>query len=66
MEFIFQGEGAPSNAEPWNLRKEGLRRPNTSTFTPHTSKELQQHTEEYQQLQDCFQDVFQWIHDTVN
>ena len=61
----FQGEGAPSDVEPAALRKEGLKRSNTSTFTPRTSKELQQHMEEYIRLEECFQDVFRWIKETV-
>ena len=57
----FQGKGTPSVVEPATLRKDGLRRPNTSNFMPRTSREFQQHTEQYQRLSDCFQDVFDWI-----
>lgn len=51
--------------EPAALRKEGLKRPNTSTFTPRTSQEFQQHMEEYNRLKEAFQDVFDWINKTV-
>ncbi|KAF8955785.1 hypothetical protein BDZ97DRAFT_1606480, partial [Flammula alnicola] len=63
--YTASGKGAPSNVDPATLRKEGLRRPNTSTFTPHTSKEFQLHMEEYKRLEECFQDVFDWINKTL-
>ncbi|KAF8868749.1 hypothetical protein CPB84DRAFT_1695467 [Gymnopilus junonius] len=63
--YSTSGKDAPSDAEPATLRKEGLRRPNTSTFTPRMSKEFQQHMKEYQLLSECFQDVFDWISETL-
>jgi len=63
---IYQGEGAPSDIHPLDLRKADVSRTNTSQFLPYMSKDFELHSELYKKLSAAFEDVFTWIEDVVS
>lgn len=65
-EFYEQGTGAPIDAEPCSLKKKSKKRkPNASQLQPHTSRELEKNDVIFQSLKMGFEDVFEWVRDTV-
>lgn len=73
LDFLLsmQGEDYPGDVEPSaSLRNKGRnakakRRINTSTCMPRSSEEIKKYSEQYQLLQECFQDVFDWMREAV-
>jgi len=63
--LFIQGEGAPQDADPLLLQKEGLKVSNPSQFIPHSSKELQENMDMYLEMQTVFSALFAWIDDRV-
>ena len=60
-----QGDGIPTNQDPADVLPD-RRRANTAWFVPWAGKELEDHIEEYQLLQETLEPVFLWIQSLVS
>jgi hypothetical protein len=63
--FFFQRKDEDETQPIAEYQQGGKKRINTCLFIPRPSKELRDGGERYNLLQECFQEVFDWIHDLV-
>lgn len=64
--MFLQGQSAPSDEYPLDLRKTNVGRTNTSQFLPYMSKDFAEHPQLYHDLEATFEDVFLWIEKMVS
>jgi hypothetical protein len=63
--FFIQGHDAPVGVHPKFLRRDGASRTNHSQLIPRVAKELMEHTREYDNLCNAFEELFAWINEKV-
>lgn len=59
--LVYQGDTAPDNVQPLHLQRVGVSRTNHFQLLPRASKELMQHTKEYERLCVVFEELFEWV-----
>jgi len=65
--YFFQGHQCPSDQDPTTFHKNpSKRKKNSSQFIPRSSKDIQQHPEEYLLLSECLESVFIWLREVVS
>jgi len=61
---IYQGDGVPGDTDPAVLHFPGKKRISTAQFVPRASKEMQEHSSEYEILHDGLEPI--WIETVVS
>ena len=64
--LFLQGNGAPTDVHPHNLRVAGASRTNYSQLLPYPSREMVEHADLYRRLMTNFGDLFEWIENAVS
>jgi hypothetical protein len=63
--LLLQGDNAPTDVHPHNLRVAGASRTNYSQFLPYPSREMVEHADLYRAMITNFGDLFEWIENVV-
>ena len=63
---IYQGNGVPGDTDPAGLHFPGKKKISTAQFVPRASKEMQEHSSEYEILHDSLEPIFKWIETVVS
>lgn len=61
-----QGEDAPVDIHPDQLRREGEWKVNILQRGPHEAREIREDPSLYRRVTECFADIFAFIHDNVS
>ena len=64
--LIYQGDGVPGDTDPAGLHFPGKKKISTAQFVPRASKEMQEHSSEYEILHDGLEPIFKWIETVVS
>jgi hypothetical protein len=63
----IQGDECPPDQDPTTYHKDpSKRKKNSSQFIPRSSKDIQQHPEEYRLISECFEKIFLWLRGVVS
>ena len=63
--MISQGDGAPRDVHPDELHNGHGTRLHTAQFLPRLSKEAQENIQKYRELEEAFQEIWQYQHSMV-